>query len=911
MEQNRRGIGRYKGLLAIAICAILAWSAGVGLIFGLRTTRAAAPADFVPVIVAAGGSHSLAIDHYGYVWAWGANSNGQLGDGTTAEKRNPTCLGDDRQYIAIAAGTSHSLAIDIDGDLWAWGLQTNGRLGNGQTGATNISTPVQIGTRKYKAISAGDAHSLAISVDDELYAWGSQADGRLGNGQTGNGSVSTPTQIGGMKYKVISAGNAHSLAITEDDDLYAWGLQTNGRLGNGSTATSGLGTPTQIGTAKWKAVSAATTHTIAIDENDDLYAFGSQANGRLGDGTAATASVDTPKKIGNAKWKVISASNEYSHGIQLNGELYGWGRRNSGRLGNNTTDNDNNASQGQPTPTAVSTSKYTLVAGMNTHTLALGEDGFAYGWGTNSNGRIGDGSTSQRNVPVQISHTAPELCDGCHRYVVVCICPCDNCGSYPCVCCPDCGEPPWICTLCLGCGNHTCDQSTGDCICIGCGNPQSDCTCCDEGRHAYDDGDITELPTCSELGELTFTCTRCAYFYTENIALDPDAHSSGVWSTISAGTCTTPGLRELRCEDCDFLLDTEELLDPSNHAGDCVCICGDCGKPLADCDCACLADGHDFDNGQITRHPTCSVQGEKRITCIRCGETEIRAIAVDPNAHLPGAWTTVREGTCTTPGRREFRCTGCNQILDFEELLDLDNHGDDCECPCAVCGNFPCVCCEVCGEPPATCECCDDPCYDLDCMIHNAPPKPHIDMTGAKLEAKISEGKLEVSGIPDPDGRVTYEWFRRVSLAGEAAPSGNGASVDIALHPDHMVIYEVKVYIDGEFAFSFMKEFRATATQRSNSFGEVWMWLVGGIGIIIFGVLIFMYRDMTRDLYKDIKKSNKKPKKPKSFDGPDGDTQSQKQKWEAAHQKRMEEARKQRPERDGKKRDVGKIGDFL
>ena len=135
--------------------------------------------------VAAGGSHSLALRTDDSLWAWGANGAGQLGDGTTVWRPAPfqALTG----IAAVAAGGYHTLAIKTDGSLWAWGGNTYGQLGDGTT--TQRLSPVRVlagvgavATRSSPMMAC--SHTLAIKTDGNLWAWGDNTYGQLGDGTT-------------------------------------------------------------------------------------------------------------------------------------------------------------------------------------------------------------------------------------------------------------------------------------------------------------------------------------------------------------------------------------------------------------------------------------------------------------------------------------------------------------------------------------------------------------------------------------------------------------------------------------------------------------------------------------------------------------------------------------------------------
>ena len=128
------------------------------------------------------------------MWAWGSNSNGQLGDGTFNFHPTPTQVPGLANIIAIAAGQSHSLALKNDGTLWAWGFNGNGQVGDGTSGNNKLS-PVAVTTTGFTnnitAIAAGANHSLAITTGGAVWAWGLNGNGQVGDGTMVNKLVPT------------------------------------------------------------------------------------------------------------------------------------------------------------------------------------------------------------------------------------------------------------------------------------------------------------------------------------------------------------------------------------------------------------------------------------------------------------------------------------------------------------------------------------------------------------------------------------------------------------------------------------------------------------------------------------------------------------------------------------------------
>ena len=181
--------------------------------------------------VGAGSLHNCAIQTDRTLWCWGNNADGQLGDGTTHMRVNPTqVLGAD--WASVSAGLYHTCATKTDGSLWCWGDNSNGQLGVVTSAPSPSPVQVTAGAATWLSVTTGQSHTCGLHSDKSLWCWGGNADGQLGIAS--NLPASIPTAVApGTLWKVASAGGSHSCAIADDGTLWCWGRNANGQLGIG------------------------------------------------------------------------------------------------------------------------------------------------------------------------------------------------------------------------------------------------------------------------------------------------------------------------------------------------------------------------------------------------------------------------------------------------------------------------------------------------------------------------------------------------------------------------------------------------------------------------------------------------------------------------------------------------------
>jgi alpha-tubulin suppressor-like RCC1 family protein len=320
--------------------------------------------------------------------------------------------------MLVAGATPASAAPEADQIPLAWGNGPNGQLGNGAL-TSNQTTPLSTVTsgvlagKVVTAISAGAAHTCALTSDGAAYCWGYQGNGRLGDGVVATTNQTTPALVTGFTDGVtqISAGQAHTCAV-KSGVAYCWGSQSNGRVGNG-TSTGSVGTPSAVltsGALSGKTVtgiSAGSSQSCAVTSDGGAYCWGNGSSGRLGDGNTAAHDVLTPTgplagTLTGQSAVEISTGSGSSCARTAAGLAQCWGSNASGELGSNGT-----IGVSQGLPVAVTTSG--VLAGKSVTHISVGlnhacavASGGAFCWGSGARGRLGNGGTSLSAVPAAV-----------------------------------------------------------------------------------------------------------------------------------------------------------------------------------------------------------------------------------------------------------------------------------------------------------------------------------------------------------------------------------------------------------------------------------------------------------------------------------------------------------------------------
>ncbi len=280
-------------------------------------------------------------------------------------------------------------------NLYAWGSNGSGRLGDNTT--VNKSSPAaplasftfpgQSGAlfNDWVFAQGGNNHSLGIRANGTMWGWGANGYGKLGDNTTVSKSSPVSVVGGFTDWVSCSTGTAHSLGLRANGTLYAWGTNNRGQLGSGTIADR-RSSPTLVsgGFTDWVMTSAGVYHSLGLLANGTLWGWGRNVAGSNGDGTATQTSSPVSVVGGFTDWIMASAGNYHSLGLRANGVLYGWGDNANGQIGDGTA-----VAKSSPVSVIGGFTDWVFVSGGWAQTLAIRANGTMWGWGTNYNGRLG------------------------------------------------------------------------------------------------------------------------------------------------------------------------------------------------------------------------------------------------------------------------------------------------------------------------------------------------------------------------------------------------------------------------------------------------------------------------------------------------------------------------------------------
>lgn len=287
--------------------------------------------------VSMGSNFSCGIKSDRTAWCWGTDAAGQLGNGAaaTGSQHNPTIVSGGGLWTKISAGGFHACGIQANGNLYCWGDDNNGQLG------TNVgpnTDPVMITEPgPWVHVAAGAYHTCGIKADGSAWCWGGQEFGRLGNGLTASMVVdaATPVLETGPWVKIGRGGN-HTCGIKLDGSAWCWGQATNGKLGNGLMAPD-TGFPQRVlDPGPWIDIetSQADDTSCGIKYDGTMWCWGTDSSQQLGNGAPSSSQSSPSRVLDPGPWAAVDMGLNLTCGLKTDGSAWCWGSDTNGRLGN-------------------------------------------------------------------------------------------------------------------------------------------------------------------------------------------------------------------------------------------------------------------------------------------------------------------------------------------------------------------------------------------------------------------------------------------------------------------------------------------------------------------------------------------------------------------------------------------------
>lgn len=344
----------------------------------------------------------------GTVWSWGFNEVGQLGDGSTTQSAVPREVRGLTNVIDVVGDGDDGYALTATGQVYAWGLGTHGELGNGTTVAYS-KVPVLVkgltGLTITAVAAAGEGSSgtgYVLTSTGTVWAWGYGVGGALGNG--GDASSSVPVQITSLSGVTALAGGGPiggtTYALLSNGTVWAWGVGTDGELGDGSYSSSAV--PVQVqGITNAVSIAAGETNGYAVLQTGTVMAWGEARIGTFEDGSSlgdnSFATRDVPIAVQKVTGAVqVAGGGGEAYAVTSSGRVWAWG---SSNLGNgNVHDN------GTKVPVLLKITGVEAVGSDISAGIALKTNGTVWAWGSSYYGEVADGTVGGRFVasPLQV-----------------------------------------------------------------------------------------------------------------------------------------------------------------------------------------------------------------------------------------------------------------------------------------------------------------------------------------------------------------------------------------------------------------------------------------------------------------------------------------------------------------------------
>lgn len=368
--------------------------------------------------VTVGGDFACGVGQSGRAWCWGKGTLGQLGSAGDS-----TCFDDVPQsgrlacalapkalsrpelvFAQIAAGDVSACGVSTQQQLYCWGDDTFGQIGNGSGGGGSSPRLATVGSERFTTITAGNAHACALNVSGQAYCWGQDSLGQLGYNRGVNSSTPVPVsgpagaQPSTLRFTAISAGGSHTCAVETTGALWCWGSNLTGALGDTAVAVRSLSPVAVRSTATYTQVAAGRNHTCALTTAGEIHCWGLNISRQVG--VAAPNTVLLPTLIGSGYVAVV-VGYDHTCGLLSGGAAQCWGQNEYGQLGS-----------GDPIPSGTSATPVPVSGGLTFSRIAAGRRstcgidtaGVTWCWGSNHLGALGNQLQAMENsIPQRLA----------------------------------------------------------------------------------------------------------------------------------------------------------------------------------------------------------------------------------------------------------------------------------------------------------------------------------------------------------------------------------------------------------------------------------------------------------------------------------------------------------------------------
>ena len=374
--------------------------------------------------VKGGLSHSIALDNFGRVYTWGHNSFGQLGNQTLVDENNPTILpfhqlSKDEFVFRVQAKENSTYALTNKGNLYAWGRNQFGQLGNGSTSNLLKPTPVifnELTTNEVIIeVQPGEEHAIALTNLGNIFAWGRNDQGQLGDGTTENRktpviSILPNNLLSNEIFIQISTGTYHNHALTNLGRVFGWGGNSTNEIGDGTGINRINFVMIKFNAIqpneKIKHITSGGYTTFALTDQHRLFAWGWNWYGQLGTGDITNrlvpVVVQIPQLLTGESISKISTGYAHTVAITNQGRLFQWGLQQANFLGDSQ-----NSHSTVHIPVSLSTLQNLeypqAVSTGRFHSFFITNQGRLFSWGYNGHGQVGNGTTTRVSFPMNLN----------------------------------------------------------------------------------------------------------------------------------------------------------------------------------------------------------------------------------------------------------------------------------------------------------------------------------------------------------------------------------------------------------------------------------------------------------------------------------------------------------------------------